>query len=300
MSLFAQLLDKVADQECPVSSCLLLAKRLAVKLSSEPFRQWVGAELEGYGSQDVPSYRIVRTELKGHVFLNCLHDWRDSNITSSLNGLTSNLRDRAEASAFSCSIGALEEKYKALQEGNRNGQVGERVRLPETLLQELKLALKPRSEEIGFDEILFVYHTITPTIIGEVLHAVRNRLQDFLLELMKQYPELENNDSAASSIPLERVAQTFGRTIHTFHNCNFASGDQKVAINMIHAEGSISVGGHFVMADAIDNAFNSIGAVPEGRKELLQELGIAVKSTAQSLTEEKQRQVAEDYRQLVV
>jgi hypothetical protein len=48
----------------------------------------------------------------------------------------------------------------------------------------------------------------------------------------------------------------------------------------------------------MDNAFNSNGSTSEARKDLLRKLGEAVKTTFLDLSADKQKQVAEDYRQL--
>ena len=143
-----------------------------------------------------------------------------------------------------------------------------------------------------------VWGFVSPQSVCGILGATRKRLLDFLIELMKQYPALEDDDDAIRSLPREQVFRVFERTVNHFHKCNLAGGDQTLATNTIHAEGSITVGGHFVMADAIENAFNSVGAAPPAMKEFLQKLADMGKATTQSLTEDKQRQFAEDYRQL--
>ena len=64
MSLFSQLVDRATeDEKYSLSSCLMFARRLALKLANDPFRQWVEAEVNGYSPTDpLSEYRRVRPD----------------------------------------------------------------------------------------------------------------------------------------------------------------------------------------------------------------------------------------------
>src|SRR4051812_16012368 len=67
MSKFSQLIDEVSDQKNhSLSEVLLKAKVLASQLRGRKFKQWIDAEINGYGKDDtIPEYRIVHSTLIG-------------------------------------------------------------------------------------------------------------------------------------------------------------------------------------------------------------------------------------------
>ena len=64
MSLVLELQREALSHESKVSPLLRKAKAVAVKLRLEAFRTWVDLELGGYAGQDVPSYRVIKGEVK--------------------------------------------------------------------------------------------------------------------------------------------------------------------------------------------------------------------------------------------
>ena len=82
MSIFSQLLDRVTDPRThSVSSCLMQAKRLALRLPSNAFRYWVDVESNGYPSTEpVPDYRIVLPDLVCHVVYSYYDDPRKTSF----------------------------------------------------------------------------------------------------------------------------------------------------------------------------------------------------------------------------
>lgn len=72
-SIVEELQRGAMDGNTPVSDLLRMAKVISVKLNLPDLAQWVDCELNGYGTTEVPPYRILRGQLKGK---NPFHGWQ--------------------------------------------------------------------------------------------------------------------------------------------------------------------------------------------------------------------------------
>ena len=76
-SLVLELQAEALDSSIPVSDLLRKAKTVAVKLGIKDFLNWIENELNGYGDEKIPDYRIVEGETK---FNNPYHGWQSIEI----------------------------------------------------------------------------------------------------------------------------------------------------------------------------------------------------------------------------
>jgi hypothetical protein len=85
-----------------------------------------------------------------------------------------------------------------------------------------------------------------------------------------------------------------------FHNCIFPGGID-MSKQSVRAGGNISVGGNFVVADAVRESFNSFAQSQAGEdvKELVRRLGDAVVEMSRQLPADKQQEVAQDLNTVV-
>ena len=72
-SIVEELQRGAMDRNTPVSDLLRMAKVISVKLNLPDLAQWVDYELNGYGTTEVPTYRILKGQLKGK---NPFHGWQ--------------------------------------------------------------------------------------------------------------------------------------------------------------------------------------------------------------------------------
>lgn len=72
-SIVQELQRGALDRNTPVSDLLRMAKVISVKLNLPDLAKWVDHELSGYGTAEVPSYRIMKGQLKGK---NPFHGWQ--------------------------------------------------------------------------------------------------------------------------------------------------------------------------------------------------------------------------------
>ena len=67
MSLLRDIQDAALDSKVNLPDLLRKCKVLAVRLGNEDFKRWVDNELNGYRNNgDLPDYRILNVESKGH------------------------------------------------------------------------------------------------------------------------------------------------------------------------------------------------------------------------------------------
>jgi hypothetical protein len=284
MSLFSQLLREVSDeQNHTLSSCLLKAKLLASKLKGRKFRQWVDVELDGYQNREVvPDYRIIRPRLIGHFS----GGWgsRMRNVLLTTDGLPPEIRELVENYWFTDNIGSLEALLDADTDVFRR-------RWDINLVDLLRRVPGVRVDMMVLQDAESLF---TKTTIRGVLHAIRNRLLDFLIELSEQYPDLEKTEEAIGLLPLgvaDRIAEQV-----IYHNCTI-TGVQAVSKQQMNVGGNVTVGGDLVVAAHIKDSFNKVihSAAPSEIKDMMKQLADALAELVKALPADKAKEVSQDY-----
>lgn len=77
MSVVIDLQKHIIENKKSITEILREALFIASKLKLNDFRDWINSELKGYDNNNVPTYRILRSELR---FFNPYHGWRPSTI----------------------------------------------------------------------------------------------------------------------------------------------------------------------------------------------------------------------------
>lgn len=269
MSFFAQLLERVADEENhPLSSCLLQAKVLASKLRSPKFRQWVDTELEGYANlEQVPDYRMIRSPLYGD-FAGPFHS-EVRNVRLSIDGLPPDMRELIEIVPFTGNIGQLEALFNANTEMLYHPWDVEVVEL---------LRHSPGVRIEG--KVLNSATSLIPkAAIRGILHAIRKRLLDFLIELSEAYPDLEKSEQAVAMVSPEASARIF----------------ERVVLN-ISAGRDLKVGRDFAVAEEIRDSFKTADTqLPTPIRNQFQELKGAVSELCKHLAPNRVGDAAQDF-----
>ena len=207
---FSSLLEAVADEKNnTLSSVLFKAKLLASRLGSPPFRDWVRAELEGYPVDSVPEYRIIKPGLRGEFWGPGGYKLRNVPLTT--NHLDATIRNLLENFPFPDNIGGLQ----ALLDTDEV-----------VFIKTFPFAVVEHFREYPCievpDAVLQSISTIfTKAAVQSVLHAIRSRLLDFLIELKDRFPELEADNGAFSTISTEEVARIVDKTI--YNHCTIFS-----------------------------------------------------------------------------
>jgi hypothetical protein len=67
MKLINELIEQLSDENAHLSGILLKAKILAHRIGNTEMANWVNSEINGYGSNELPPYRIIRGQLVGPI-----------------------------------------------------------------------------------------------------------------------------------------------------------------------------------------------------------------------------------------
>ena len=231
MSLFSQLLDEVSDaNKYPLDNCLLRAKLLASRLPGRKFRQWVDAELGGYlHGEATPDYRRIRTQILGHF--TGMFGRQMRNVNLSVTNWGEDVRVGLETFYFIDNVGGLQALLGADTETFHNRLDIEFITLYQT------------EGDVRVDGMMLqdAQRIFTKAAMHGVLHAIRNRLLDFLIELRDRHPELEQSDAAAAMVPEEDVARIVEQRI--YNNCQ-----------IVDTAGDINAGGNLTVAGQVERS----------------------------------------------
>ena len=289
MTQLSQLLDDVADVHShSLASVLMRAKVMAARLSSPTFREWVDKELNGYNDKvDVPDYRRVCPCILGDFW--GMFGSKVQNVRLSTNGLKPSIREIIEIYHFTDNVGAIEEMLKADTETFHHHWEG-------TIIEHMRRSPGTRVD----NHILQCAQSIfTKPDVQGVLHAIRSRLLDLLLQLRDEYPELEAQDSAITNVSPDFVGQLVQKVI--YNNC-YVTGATGMTNSNINAGRDISVGRDFVIATTIQDSFKHIedSTVSPELVSALEDLVRSLKAIQSQLDQEAAENLAQDGKTLVV
>jgi hypothetical protein len=217
MTPFLQLLEEVADEKNnSLSSLLFKARLLASHLRSPKFQKWVNDELEGYPDiKSVPEYRVIKPIILGDFWGS--FGAKTLNVQLSTIGWPKEYSDLVENFYFIDNIGQIEAMLDTSSETyNRRFDIW--------ILELFRQHPGPR---VSGESLQYVHGIFTKSEIRGVLHSIRSRLLNLLIELREKYPELEEQNAAVSKIPAEDVTQIVDKVI--YNRCTII-GEQSKSI----------------------------------------------------------------------
>jgi hypothetical protein len=263
------------------------AKVLAARLNSPSFRDWLDKELNGYREHnDVPEYRKVKPQILGDFW--GMFGAKVQNVKLLTNGLDPEIRSILEVHPFLDNIGAIEEMMSADTETfHRHWDVD--------IVEYMRHASGTR---VDHHVLQCVQSIFTKPVIRGVLQAIRSRLLDLLLQLRDEYPELEAEDAAMSSVSPEFVGQLVQKVI--YNNCTVMRATA-MTNNNINAGRDINVGHDFIVATSIQDSFKQIqdSEVSGDLGTALETVVKAIESIHSELEQNAAKQLAEDCKALV-
>lgn len=221
MSEFSDLLNAAADDKnYSLASVLLRAKLLASRLRSRSFKTWVKAELDGYmgNSDQLPDYRVIKPAFFGQF-------WgpfgsKLVNIPLTTARFPPELKLMGEH-WFLDNVGEIE--------GMLDSDSGTFTH--HHTAQEISVFRAYCDVDAPGMHLQVVTGVFTKTAVAGVLHAIRSRLLDFLIEIREKYPELEENNQAIGTVPDEEVSQIADRVLYQGCTVIQAQGDANVGDN---------------------------------------------------------------------
>lgn len=178
------LIKQIAYEEITISKALTIAKIIAKKIENTDFEEWIKNELNGYPSDDmVPDYRQMFCVVKGEI----CDQWGGSLeiIPISFEAWVKEIQQHLNYQYFTQSISALETNYEQLttDKGTFNFYL-EQVKMLEDMMK-----LRQTHRRI----LKAAWREIPKLQLKHIIEQTKQRMLDTLLELDKEFPNLEND-----------------------------------------------------------------------------------------------------------
>lgn len=214
MTPFSKLLQEVADDSLALSGILMRARLIARRLKSPELNQWLKLELNGYpNSSDLPDYRVVYPRFFGHF--NGAFGAATKNVPLSTANFPVEIRSIVSQFPIDQDVAYLEQLLASDTETYHNPQPGYVVE-----------QFRQYSERISGQILNYVDGIFTKPVVVGILHQIRTRLLELLIELSDQYPDIESDVSAIENIPVDAVTQATQRII--LHKCIVLNGESQM------------------------------------------------------------------------
>ena len=219
MIYITEIQQDILNSNVQLSSILRKAKVFAFQLKNHDFSNWVENELNGYKLkelEDLPNYRIVRTQSFGHFTGPFGSGLRNAPIPTI--GLSEEIQKMANKIYFIQSIRELESMIET-------GQDHFQLAWPANVIPII-------ADKIIEDMILMqAWRLVSKEQVVGVVDTVRNRLLTFILELNELDPSLSGNTQASKKLPVNKVTQIFNNYI--LGNNNIVGSGSEFAQNVI-------------------------------------------------------------------
>lgn len=207
------LIKEIAYDKITLTQALTRAKLIAYKIENEAFKNWISNELDGYASgKDAPSYRVVEVETVGSVV-----DSLGRNYEIQI-GVAPQTKEQLDIDLYKwhvnegiASLERMIEKasgdFMYMQLGPETTEfIGQFIQLPNGV--KLKHLLKKIGVSMLFD----------------IANKTKQNLLDTLLELDKEFPNLENDFGTMEE--KSKANQIITNNIHgNVSNTNFGIGE---------------------------------------------------------------------------
>ena len=180
-----ELIADLGYEKISVKQALIRAKIISFKLGDERLAKWIKSELNSYGDADeVPSYRVLSCST--HIeYLLPMAGPKFQQIVAEKGTNTDEL-----VSQITCvmSIPALEEQLKETSEDFA------KFEMSGTYANEFYDALSPLNPSMadGKKYLKGIFRRVGISDLRDIVEQTKLRLLDTLLELDKQFPDLEN------------------------------------------------------------------------------------------------------------
>ena len=189
MSLFHDIQASVPKEDESLASILLKLRLLASGLQSEPLAAWIRQELEGYDTDDVPSYRIASVAYMGTFW-----------------------------GAFGASV--TNAPIPRVVINKFAGEHFTRRKMTDSISAISKLALADETLRIDGSDLILplqgriypdytcnaVFGIISHSDLVRILDTVRSRILDFTIAIGKEHPDIRNADLLGATPESARTA----------------------------------------------------------------------------------------------
>ncbi|TDB66798.1 AbiTii domain-containing protein [Arundinibacter roseus] len=204
MTIIEQIIDELSNSEKSLTNPLLKTKVLATRISNEELMKWTNDELSGYKEKELPTYRL------GTSNITCtMQQGFDTyeNVPLPLMVFQNTFIDDLLQFRFNDSIQTLENQERE----NRNGIIYKDFG-PDMCAILTKMAIDA-GQRFAITTMSMVVHV---SQITQVLAEVRAKLLDFMLQLEKEVPNLDElikNKLIVKENVNEKIGKIYNQTI---------------------------------------------------------------------------------------
>lgn len=198
MKIISNLIDKLSEDTTDLTSNLISTKVLAHRLNNLEFKKWIDFELNGYGPENVPSYRIVPCEFVG-TFNNGRE--RVKNYPIPLDNFDKELVQKMRTIQLKQSVSTL---YK-FSKSDSNKKMVENI--PSELYGYL-------NQMVASNYVIeFASRQFYPDQVLQVITSIKSKLLDFLLELDREYGNIDDMKVLGSGAEESNIKALFRHTV---------------------------------------------------------------------------------------
>jgi len=233
VSLLDEIQTAATDHAVPLSDMLRKCQILASRLRHQPFKEWVGHELNGYPDDaPLPRYRgpfqgEVKADLIGFMGATA------KNVGVPMTNVPEEAREDFRSMNFYQGVGMLE---SLIADANRTGDTS----LKSMYASELA-AITPVWQNY---QAIAMWVEVPVASVAGILDQVRSRALEFVLEIETENPEAGTTATTEPPVPLAKTDYIFNTTIYggnvavgTNATVNVTPGDLGSLLAYLEAQG---------------------------------------------------------------
>jgi len=201
MSLLREIQNAAVDASVPIATLLRKCKILAARLGNDQFKAWIDSELSGYSSEEnLPAYRIVRVNSKGHFSGPFQSGLRNADIPMTC--MPEKLRDNLSYTYLTSAAAALEDIIERCEGGV----------LSEPWNPDIVAHFGGEIYE-GI-ACMQAWKVIPISAVVSAVDTIRTRVLNFALEIEEAAPAAGEAPPNTIPLPQDRVQQIFNTNIY--------------------------------------------------------------------------------------
>jgi hypothetical protein len=197
------------NADVPIATVLRKCAVLAAQLKNVELRDWAFHELNGYGDDDIPTYRVIPAPALANITAS---GWQHKSAPLASILLPDKLQKRSAAIEFAEPVAALQSLVAGASE---TGMV--MMAWPGDWV--LWVQTEGKFNKAARVAVHAIWQEVSKAAVVGIIDTVRNRVLEFCLRLGEQSPELLNESGEAVASPaIETVARNIFNQVFVFGN----------------------------------------------------------------------------------
>lgn len=227
MTIIEQIIEELSDSSKSLTNPLLKARVIASRIGNHELEKWVNDELAGYGADNLPNYRIARSTITCSIQQGYMVQ---ENVPFPLMTIPREMSDEMIKFRITDSVQTLESQERE----NRNGTMYKE--LGADMCAYITKKIIENGQRFAVTKLMVTVHT---SQITQVLSVIRSRFLDFMLQLEKEVPDLDEiikNKLVTEEKVNEKVEKIYNQTIinNSGYGNTITAGNENVVTSNIN------------------------------------------------------------------